>query len=78
MDNAYHGFAALFAQLGLPADDASIQAFIESHAPLAGDIRLHEAPFWTPAQSHLLHSSLLEDADWAEVTDRLNLALRRS
>lgn len=78
MDSPYHRFAALFTQLGLADDDVSIQAFIERYAPLPGDMLLHEAPFWTASQSHLLSASLTEDADWADVVDRLNLALRQS
>ncbi len=76
MEMAHHRLPELFAQLGLDADPASIRAFIAFHAPLPGDVRLEDAPFWTPAQSRLLREALVEDADWAEVVDRLNLALR--
>ncbi len=78
MDTGFHRFSELFAQLGLASDDAAIQAFIAVHAPLPGAMRLSEAPFWTPAQQQLLRESLTADADWAEVVDRLNAALRRS
>jgi len=63
--------------LGLPNDDVSIRRFIETHSPLADDIYLADAPFWTPAQASFLREEILEDADWAEVVDRLNVALRR-
>ncbi|MDQ3060882.1 MAG: DUF2789 domain-containing protein [Pseudomonadota bacterium] len=76
MDNSFHRFSELFAQLGLPADEQSIRQFIATHSPLAGDILLADAPFWTPAQASLLREEILEDADWAEVVDQLNAALR--
>lgn len=76
MEMAHHRFPELFAQLGLEADPESIRLFIATHAPLAGDVRLEDAPCWTPAQARLLREALVEDADWAAVVDRLNLALR--
>lgn len=78
MDKPIHQFSELFAQLGLPADEAAIGQFITSHTPLAQDIALADAPFWTPAQSEFLREQLLEDADWAELVDQLNLALRQA
>lgn len=77
MDAFYHRFSELFQQLGLSRDPAEIRAFIERHAPLAPDIRLEEAVFWTAAQAALLREKLLDDADWSEVVDQLSLALRR-
>jgi hypothetical protein len=76
MEATYHRFSELFAQLGLPNDDASIGSFINSHRPLAPELLLAQAPFWTPAQSSLLKDEIRRDADWAEVIDQLNLALR--
>ncbi|WP_343637085.1 DUF2789 domain-containing protein [Roseateles sp.] len=75
MEPVVHPFSALFEQLGLPAGEADIRAFIEDHRPLPGDVRVQEAPFWTPAQAKALRDMLLDDADWAEVVDQLNLAL---
>ncbi|TDP71767.1 DUF2789 domain-containing protein [Roseateles toxinivorans] len=75
MDSSFHPFSDLFAQLGLPSDNESIRAFIDSHRPLPGNIKLADAAFWTPAQSALLKEQLKDDADWAEVIDQLNLAL---
>lgn len=57
-------------------DAAGIGEFLEAHAPLPADVLLADAPFWTPSQATLLREELLEDADWAEVIDRLNSALR--
>jgi len=76
MDLTRHHFAGLFAQLGLPDSEAEIQAFIAQHRPLAGDVALADAPFWTPAQKQFLSEEFAEDADWAEQVDQLNLALR--
>lgn len=78
MEMSYHRFSELFAQLGLRSDPAGIQAFIGSHAPLAPGVLLADAPFWTAAQATLLREELLGDADWAEVVDQLNAALRAS
>ena len=65
----------LFAQLGLPTDERGIRQFIASHKPLAADLPLAEAPFWSPAQARFLHEQSLADAEWAIAIDRLNLAL---
>jgi hypothetical protein len=62
----------LFAQLGLPSDEPSITQFIGAHGPLGGGVGLHEAEFWTPSQAGFLWEAMLEDAEWAEVVDRLN------
>lgn len=77
MDIGFHRLPDLFAQLGLPDDEAEVERFIERHRGLADEVRLEEAPCWTPAQARLLREGLLQDADWAEVIDQLNLALRR-
>lgn len=75
MESTVHPFSELFAQLGLPDDDAGIRQFIATHSPLPDGMRLEEAPFWTPAQAQLLREERLDDADWAMVVDRLNVAL---
>ncbi|SDP51713.1 Protein of unknown function [Ralstonia sp. 25mfcol4.1] len=76
MDTPFHQFSDLFAQLGLPSDEASIRAFIGKHSPVPEDVDLWDASFWTPAQATLLRDEIIEDADWAEAVDQLNLALR--
>lgn len=75
MDSPFHTMNDLFAQLGLPSDQASIDHFITTHRPLTAGVLLSEAPFWTPAQAAFLSEELLEDADWAEVIDELNAEL---
>lgn len=68
-------FSELFAQLGLANDKASIQRFIDTHSPMPDGMRLEDAPFWSSVQSQLLHEERQNDADWAMVVDRLNVAL---
>lgn len=77
MQSPNHDLTALFAQLGLPADKASQEAFITACTPLPEHVRLADAPFWNIAQATLLREQLSEDADWAAVVDQLNLLLRR-
>jgi hypothetical protein len=75
MEHSVHPFSELFAQLGLASDEASIRAFIAEHSPLPDQVRLEEAPFWSQGQAQLLREERIDDADWAEVVDQLNLAL---
>ncbi|MGH8434968.1 MAG: DUF2789 domain-containing protein [Pseudomonas sp.] len=77
MESPMHSLPSLFKQLGLPADPASISAFISTHSPLPARLTLADASFWTPAQAAFLREEILEDADWAEVVDQLNLMLRK-
>lgn len=77
MNQLFHRFSELFAQLGLPHEPERIGEFLARHAPLSPEIRLEDAPFWTSAQSTLLREQICVDADWAEVVDQLNLALRK-
>jgi len=75
MENAIHTMSHLFAQLGQPSDAPDIAAFIARHGPLPGDMRLHEATFWTRAQASFLCEAIGDDADWSAVTDDLNTLL---
>ncbi|WP_377155107.1 DUF2789 domain-containing protein [Roseateles sp. UC29_93] len=75
MEATNHQFHELFDQLGLPSSEAEIREFIGQHRPLPGDVKITEAPFWSEQQSRLLKELLLQDADWAEVVDQLNVAL---
>lgn len=77
MENAIHRFSELFAQLGLASDPEAISDFIRAHSPLSEHRRLADAPFWTPAQTAFLREKIAEDADWAELVDQLDAALRR-
>lgn len=75
MESSIHNLNNLFAQLGLPSEQAAVENFIKTHSPLATDILLSDAPFWTPAQAAFLREEILNDADWAEVIDQLNATL---
>lgn len=76
MDKSIHGFTDLFTQLGLPADEPAIGRFLRAHSPLATEIALADAPFWSPGQATFLREEIIKDADWAEVVDQLDAALR--
>ncbi|WP_374348241.1 DUF2789 domain-containing protein [Chitinimonas sp.] len=74
MDTSKHDFSALFSQLGLAADAASIRAFIASHR-LAKGTAITDAAFWTPAQAAFLLEGQDSDDDWTEVIDALAVQL---
>ena len=76
METFFHRFTELFDQLGLPSDPLSIAGFLREHTPLDPTLKVEDAACWTPAQAQLLRELLGADADWAEVIDRLSLALR--
>lgn len=75
MSNQLIDMRCLFSQLGLESDIESISQFIDSAAPLRGDVLLHEAPYWSASQARFLREALSDDADWAEVVDALNVLL---
>jgi hypothetical protein len=75
MESSTHSLSSLFDQLGLPSGLTEIERFIETHSPIATDVLLSEAPFWTDAQASFLREEILKDADWAEVIDQLNTRL---
>ncbi|MBF6028415.1 DUF2789 domain-containing protein [Pseudomonas sp. P115] len=76
MEPPVHNLQSLFKQLGLPDDPVSIDKFVAVHSPLKADLKLADAFFWTDSQRAFLREEILEDADWAEVVDELNLMLR--
>ena len=75
MQNQLHTMSNLFAQLGLPADEAAIEEFIACHRPLECGTALYRAPFWSVSQRTFLKEEIIEDADWAPVIDELNVRL---
>ncbi|MDZ5459855.1 DUF2789 domain-containing protein [Azohydromonas lata] len=77
MELSNHALKDLFDQLGLPSEQGDIEHFIESHRPLPDDLRLADAPFWTPAQAQFLKEEFLDDADWAPLVDQLNALLHQ-
>ncbi|MFZ5466796.1 MAG: DUF2789 domain-containing protein [Pseudomonadota bacterium] len=76
MEHGFHPLSELFAQLGLANDTKSIEAFIARHRPLAHDVTLAEARFWSESQRQFLRESIAQDADWAEAVDHLDALLR--
>lgn len=77
MEQPTHSLPSLFKQLGLPDDPVNIDKFIATHSPLKPDLHLADAFFWTKSQSQFLRDEILDDADWAEVVDQLNVMLRK-
>lgn len=75
MERTPFDMSNLFLQLGEASDADAINRFIETHSPLAGSVKLHEASFWTPAQAGFLREAIVQDAEWAEVVDTLNSEL---
>ncbi len=75
MDLSQHNLTSLFDQLGLPSDQAAVELFINMHSPIASDVFLADAPFWTSAQASFLRDEVNKDSDWVEVVDQLNVML---
>ena len=75
MEIKQHTMTDLFAQLGLPATPGAIDEFIGTHGPLANQVALYRAPFWTDPQRGFLKEEIIEDADWSGVIDELNSRL---
>jgi Protein of unknown function (DUF2789) len=75
MSHTSHDLKSLFLQLGRPNDDAEIARFIETNSPLAGNVLLHEASFWTRSQADFLREAITDDSEWAEIVDVLNSKL---
>ena len=76
MQAQLHTMSNLFAQLGLPSEEAGVERFIAAHRPLENKIPLYRAPFWSNAQRAFLKEEIIEDADWSAVIDELNMRLR--
>lgn len=74
MDTTETRMTTLFEQLGLEASHEAIAAFILGHQ-LPADVKVTEAPYWSPSQRQFLGEQLKQDADWAIVVDELNEAL---
>jgi hypothetical protein len=77
MEQPTHSLPSLFKQLGLPDDPVNIDKFIATHSPLKPDLHLADAFFWTKSQAEFLRDEILDDADWAEVVDQLDVLLRK-
>ncbi|WP_431495708.1 DUF2789 domain-containing protein [Pseudomonas brassicacearum] len=77
MESPIHSLPALFKQLGLSDDAVDIDKFIATHSPLKPELHLADAYFWNEGQRQMLRDEILEDADWAEVIDQLDVLLRK-
>ncbi|KPG99370.1 DUF2789 domain-containing protein [Pseudomonas sp. RIT-PI-r] len=77
MESPTHSLPSLFKQLGLPDDPVNIDKFLTTHSPLKPELHLADAFFWTKSQSQFLRDEILDDADWAEVVDQLDVLLRK-
>jgi Protein of unknown function (DUF2789) len=77
MEQPTHSLPSLFKQLGLDNDPTSIDKFIATHSPLKPELHLADAFFWSKSQADFLRGEILDDADWAEVVDQLNVLLRK-
>ena len=75
MQSQLHTMNNLFAQLGLPSDEAAVEDFIAAHRPLEKGTALYRAPFWSASQRAFLKEEIIEDADWSAVIDELNSRL---
>lgn len=76
LDTSVHSLSGLFAQLGLPNSQQDIESFIDKHRPIPQAEPLSKAGFWNESQASFLREAILNNADWAEVVDELNLLLR--
>lgn len=76
MDTTPPDLTELFAQLGLPSDEANIARFIETHV-LPPEQALAQASWWSRAQAVFLEEALENDSDWALIVDVLANSLRR-
>ncbi|MBS1156667.1 MAG: hypothetical protein H6R07_2591 [Proteobacteria bacterium] len=76
MESSIHALSDLFRQLGLADDGPSIEQFIATHRPLANQVVLADATFWTPSQAQFLREEMSNDADWVEIIDMLDSRLR--
>lgn len=78
MEQHAHSMDELFDQLGAHQPPQGTVPFIEARRPLAGDVQLHQAVFWSPSQAAFLEQAISDDADWAEVVEALNSELHAS
>ena len=73
MQAQLHSMTNLFAQLGLPSDEAGVETFIAAHRPLKNDVALYRAPFWSDAQRASSRKNMpLDKFVWHQFCVRLN------
>lgn len=76
MEKYHTTMSDLFEQLGLASEDSDIEQFISKHKGLRQGVHIEDADFWSRQQAEFIRSSLLEDAEWAELIDQLNTRVR--
>ncbi len=70
MEMCEHNLNGLFLQLGLLAEVHEIELFASSHS-LLSEVKLVDAPFWSPSQRQFLIEALERDSAWSDATDQL-------
>ena len=75
MDTTSNDLSHLFKQLGLPHDQEGIDDFVIQNK-LAKHTLIIDADCWNPGQKAFLKEALLEDAQWSEVIDQLDVMMR--
>ncbi|MCT8987148.1 DUF2789 domain-containing protein [Shewanella phaeophyticola] len=75
MDTTENDLSHLFQQLGLGHKPQEINDFI-SQNKLAKHTLLIDAPCWNSSQCAFLKEALMEDAQWSEVIDQLDVMMR--
>ena len=76
MEAPMHSIVSLFDQLGLESTQQAIDDFIDKHKPLASNIELSQAEFWSDSQASFIKETKDDDADWAEIVDQFDTMLR--
>jgi len=76
MEQHTHTLNMLFAQLGLPDSQVEVERFLGEHKLKSAE-KLHEAAFWSTAQSKLIRELWHQDSDWSTVLDELNTRLHQ-
>jgi len=75
METADHRMRDLFKQLGLADGPDDVARFIAQHQGVCRHGSLLHAPIWNPSQLAFLKEAIAQDADWAEVAERLQASL---
>jgi len=75
MDTTLKDLSHLFKQLGLPYHQEGIDEFINKNR-LDKQTLMIDADCWNPSQREFLKEALLEDAQWSEVIDQLDVRMR--
>ncbi|MBB1361555.1 MULTISPECIES: DUF2789 domain-containing protein [unclassified Shewanella] len=75
MDTTSNDLSHLFKQLGLPHDQEGIDDFVIQNK-LDKHTLITDADCWNSGQKAFLKEALLQDAQWSEVIDQLDVMMR--